>query len=215
MKLIGITGGVGMGKSTSASLLEKRGLPVVDTDCVARQLVEPGQPALREIAAAFGESIIGTGGALDRAALARRVFADAAERARLEAILHPKIREAWLAEASQWRQAGRDCGAVVIPLLYETKAENMFDSIICVACSPASQVERLLARGWGREEIRHRLAAQWPAEEKINRADFVVWTDTTLEAHAAQLEKALRMALAAPGPSQTASTSSTASGAPA
>jgi dephospho-CoA kinase len=80
---------------------------------------------------------------------------------------------------------------VVIPLLFETKAESHFDAIICVACSAASQFERLRERGWSRAEIQQRLAAQWPAEEKIARADFVIWTDTTLEAHAAQLDRVI------------------------
>jgi dephospho-CoA kinase len=191
MKLFGITGGIGMGKSTTGSLLEKRGTAVVDTDRIARQLVEPGQPALAEIAGAFGPSVLSPNGALDRKALARRVFADPAERAKLEAILHPKVRQVWAAEVERWRASGCDRGVVIIPLLFETKAESFFDAVVCVACSAASQFERLRERGWSRAEIKQRLEAQWPAEEKIARADFVIWTDTTLEAHAAQLEKVL------------------------
>jgi dephospho-CoA kinase len=195
MKLFGITGGVGMGKSTSGALLEKRGMAVVDTDPIARQLVEPGQPALAEIAGAFGPSVISPNGGLDRRELARRVFADAAERAKLEAILHPKIRGVWEAEVKRWRASGCARGAVVIPLLFETRAESLFDAIICVACCAASQFERLRQRGWSRAEIQQRLRAQWPAEEKIARADFVIWTDTTLEAHAAQLERVMLKSL--------------------
>jgi dephospho-CoA kinase len=191
MKLFGITGGVGMGKSTTGALLEKRGLAVVDTDHIARQLVEPGRPALAEIAGAFGPSVLLPNGALDRKELARRIFADVSERAKLEAILHPKIRGVWEAEVKKWRESGCARGAVIIPLLYETKAESLFDAVICVACSAASQFERLRERGWSRAEIKQRLEAQWPAEEKITRADFVIWTDSTLEAHDAQLEKVL------------------------
>jgi dephospho-CoA kinase len=191
MKLFGITGGVGMGKSTTGALLEKRGITVADTDRIARQLVEPGQPALAEIAGVFGASVILPNGGLDRKELARRVFADAAERAKLEAILHPKIRAAWEADVKRWRASGSDRGAVIIPLLFETRAESLFDAVICVACCAASQLERLRERGWSRAEIKQRLEAQWPAEEKIARADFVIWTDSTLEAHAAQLEKVL------------------------
>ncbi|MGD0812635.1 MAG: dephospho-CoA kinase [Verrucomicrobiota bacterium] len=204
MKLIGVTGGVGMGKSTSGAWLQKRGMPVADADAIARQLVEPGQPALAEITRAFGPSVISPEGGLDRRELARRIFADPAERAKLEAILHPKIRQVWQAEAEKWRASGCAAGAVVIPLLFETKAECSFDTIICVACCAASQFERLRERGWSGAEIRQRLAAQWHVEEKIARADFVIWTDTTLEAHAAQLEKGLAKIL----------TSSTTSGAP-
>jgi dephospho-CoA kinase len=180
-----------MGKSTSGALLEKRGIAVVDTDQIARRLVEPGQPALAEIAGAFGPSLISPNGGLNRKELARRVFGDAAERARLEAILHPKIREVWGAEVEKWRASRCAQGAVIIPLLFETKAESLFDAVICVACCPASQFERLRERGWDHAEIKRRLAAQWPVEEKITRADFVIWTDTTQEAHAAQLERVI------------------------
>jgi dephospho-CoA kinase len=191
MKLLGITGGVGMGKSTTGALLEKRGVAVVDTDRLARHLVAPGEAALAEISAAFGPSIVLPDGNLDRETLAKRVFADPAERAKLEAILHPKIRQLWQAEIQKWRDSGCERGAVIIPLLFETEAESHFDSILCVACSPASQLERLQERGWSRPEIKQRLAAQWPTDEKISRANVVVWTDTTPEAHAAQIDRIL------------------------
>ena len=193
MKLFGVTGAVGMGKSTTGAFLEKLGVAVVDTDNIARRLVEPGQPALVEIASAFGPSILLANGGLDRRELARRVFASAAERSKLEAILHPKIREVWQAQVKEWRAAGCDRGAVIIPLLFETQAESNFDVVICVACSAASQFERLTQRGWSRAEIKRRIKAQWPLEEKITRSNVVIWTDTTLEAHAAQLEKILKV----------------------
>lgn len=207
MKLFGITGGVGMGKSTTGSLLEKKGVAVVDTDALARQLVEPGQPALAEIADAFGSSVLSPDGCLNRKELARRIFANAAERAKLETILHPRIRRAWTAETERWRASGRSQGAVIIPLLFETKAEALFDAVICVACGAASQLERLGKRGWSSMEIKQRLQAQWPVEDKIARSDYVIWTDGTLESHAAQLEKVLLR--------PTPATSSRASGAPA
>jgi dephospho-CoA kinase len=191
MKLFGITGGVGMGKSTTAALLERRGIPVIDTDHLARQLVEPGQPALEEIFQTFGPSVMEGNGALDRKELARLVFADESERAKLEAILHPRIAAAWAADVEKWRSAGAPAGSVVIPLLYETRAESRFSAVICVACSRTSQLERLRERGWTGTEIRQRVESQWPVEEKISRADYVIWTDGTLESHAAQLDKIL------------------------
>ena len=189
MKLFGITGGVGMGKSTAGQFLRQRGVEVVDTDVLARQLTEPGQPALDEIAQRFGSEVLLTDGSLDRAELGRLVFGDAAARADLEAILHPRIRAAWGQEAQNWRDSGCRIAAVLIPLLFETKAESQFDAVLCLACSEASQWQRLRARGWSEDHIRLRLAAQWPVEKKIARSDFVVWTDTTLETHAAQLER--------------------------
>lgn len=178
-----------MGKSTAGDLLRQLGLPVADTDLIARQLVEPGQPALEEIRADFGPGFIGPDGRLDRPQLARLVFTDDSARARLERILHPRIRAVWEREAETWRAAGRTRGAVIIPLLYETNAAPLFDAVICVACSEASQRRRLAERGWDESEIRRRNAAQWPVEKKIDASDYVVWTDTTLEAHAAQLAR--------------------------
>ena len=189
MKVCGLTGGVGMGKSTAAQFLRERGAQVVDADELARQLVQPGQPALAEIQTAFGGDIIAPDGRLCRDELARIVFTDAAAREKLEAILHPRISERWLAQIEAWRRENRALAVVVIPLLFETRAESHFDKIICVACSAPAQHERLLARGWTPEQIRQRLAAQWPVEQKISRADFVVWTDGALDAHVRQLER--------------------------
>src|SRR5437879_3055472 len=102
MMVIGLTGGIGMGKSTSAALLERQGIPVVDTDVLARQVVEPGQPAWVEIQKAFGNDIVDNAGRLRRKELARLVFADVERRRQLESILHPRIRELWLAQVEQW-----------------------------------------------------------------------------------------------------------------
>ncbi|MCX6895640.1 MAG: dephospho-CoA kinase [Verrucomicrobia bacterium] len=189
MKVYGLTGGIGMGKSTAAGFLHERGIPVVDTDELARQLVQPGQPALAEITAAFGAEILSAAGELRREELARLVFADAAARKRLEAILHPRIRDRWLAQIVEWRTAGSAAAVVVIPLLFETGAESNFDKIICVACSAATQRERLLARGWTAEQISQRIAAQWPVEKKMALAHHVVWTEGDSTVLAAQLAR--------------------------
>ena len=192
MKVCGLTGGVGMGKSTAVEFLRARRVPVVDTDELARQLVQPGQPALAEIQAEFGKNSVTPVGRLRRDELARIVFADAAARKKLEAILHPRIRECWLAQIETWRGEKHPLAVVVIPLLFETRAESSFDKIICVACSAPAQRERLLARGWTPDQIGQRLAAQWPVEQKIARSDFVVWTDGTLDIHTQQLEQILQ-----------------------
>lgn len=191
MKLFGITGGIGMGKSTSARLLIERGVSVIDTDLLARQLVEPGQPALEDIRQHFGAGMISADGQLRRDELARKVFADPAARQKLENILHPRIRELWQAETKAWREQGRARGAVIIPLLFETAAESEFNAVICVACSAATQRQRLRERGWSDEQIQQRIGSQWPVEKKMAQSDFVIWTDTTLDVHAAQWEKIL------------------------
>ena len=187
MKLIGLTGGVGMGKSTAAGFLFALGARVIDTDEWARQLVQPGQPALAEIRAAFGPGILTAAGELDRASLARLVFANAAARHQLEAILHPRIRLGWQSRVAAWRRENCPLGVVVIPLLFETSAENNFDKIICVACSPAAQRERLAARGWSPAQAQPRIAAQLPVEQKMVRSHFVVWTEGLPEVHRRQI----------------------------
>src|ERR1043166_5438773 len=113
MKLIGLTGGIGGGKSTSAELLHRRGIPVIDTDSIAAQLVAPGQPALLEVLQTFGPSIRDEYGHLRREVLGQLVFSDPEARRKLEGILHPRIREAWLAEANRWLLAGNTLGVVI------------------------------------------------------------------------------------------------------
>jgi dephospho-CoA kinase len=191
MKVLGLTGGIGMGKSASAQLLRERGLPVIDTDDLARQVVEPGEPALKEVEALFGSEIVGPDGRLIRSELARRVFADAEARKKLEQILHPRIRELWRAQVEAWRSEWHALGVVVIPLLFETGAEKELDATVCVACSAVTQVERLRTRGWSAEQMQQRIEAQWPVGKKIASADFMIWTEAGLDVHAAQLDRIL------------------------
>ncbi len=197
MKLCGLTGGVGMGKSTAAGFFLRSGVRVVDTDELARRMVQPGQPALAEIQAEFGAHLVSSAGVLDREALARLVFADKAARKKLEAILHPRIRAAWQAQVETWRQDNIALAVVVIPLLFETQAELSFDWLICAACTPAAQHERLLARGWSPDQIRQRIAAQLPVAQKIARSHFVLWTEGSLGAHELQAAR-IRARLSSP-----------------
>jgi len=180
-----------MGKSTTARFLQEQGARVVDTDDIAREFVQPGQPALQAIRQQFGDSIFDGGGGLRRDELARIVFADAAARKKLEAILHPPIRARWQARVAEWKKTGEPLAVVVIPLLFETGAEACFDRIICTACTPAAQQERLRNRGWSPQQAGQRIAAQMPADEKIARSHFVVWTDGTIEAHRRQVTRIL------------------------
>ncbi|HEV2328995.1 MAG TPA: dephospho-CoA kinase, partial [Verrucomicrobiae bacterium] len=156
MKLIGLTGGVGMGKSTAAAFFEKRGARVVDTDQLARELVQPGQPALAEIRTAFGDRVFSQDGQLRRDGLAHIVFEDALARQKLEEILHPKIRQRWLAQVETWKRENCSVAIVVIPLLYETRAESHFEKVVCVGCSENARHERLQARGWTDQQIEAR-----------------------------------------------------------
>ncbi len=188
MKLYGLTGGIGAGKSAAAEILRSRGIMVTDTDNIARQLVEPGQPALVEIVARFGNGVL-QGDHLDRRSMARVAFADETARKDLEAILHPRIREAWQTETAKWREEGFLAGVVVIPLLFETAAENYFDAVICLACSAETQKQRLYQRGWSETDIAQRIASQWPLEKKMNKSHFVVWNEGDLLTLAEQLDR--------------------------
>jgi dephospho-CoA kinase len=191
MKVLGLTGGVGMGKSACAQLLLARGVPVIDTDELARQIVEPGQPALDEIQKTFGADLIDTDGRLRRGELARVVFGNPDARKTLEGILHPRIRELWHAQVEAWRKEQRPVGVVVIPLLFETEAQRELDFTGCVACSFGTQHQRLSGRNWSAAQIQQRILAQWPIEKKMAAADYVIWTEGTLDLHAAQLDRIL------------------------
>ena len=189
---IGVTGGPGMGKSTVARYFEEFGVPVVDTDQLARELVKPGQPAWEEIRRVFGSGVFLPDGSLDRAALARWVFRDVQARKNLEGILHPRIRTEWKQRLERYRSEGKKAAAVLIPLLFETGWERELDVVVCVGCTEETQRERLLKRGWSEEEIRLRNRAQWPVEQKMARADYVIWTEGVLGVTEKQVRRVLQ-----------------------
>ena len=175
---IGLTGGIASGKSTVADLFAELGVPIIDTDLIAREVVEPGRPALDEIRETFGPSAIDADGRLDRNAMRAIVFADDAKRRTLEGILHPRIR----AEAA--RQAALATGPyhiVVVPLLAESPMRAEMDRILVVDCSVATQLERLLARDAGsRDQAERMIAAQATREERLAIADDVIENDGDL-----------------------------------
>ncbi len=169
---IGLTGGIGAGKSTVAEVFASLGVPVFDADRVARDLVEPGQPALAEVVAAFGESVLAPDGRLDRPALRARIFGDDAARARLEAILHPRVRARLEALA---RSARADYCVLVIPLLVESGQADLVDRVLVVDAPEEVQVERVVARdGGGVEAARAVLRAQASRAERLRAADDVI-----------------------------------------
>jgi dephospho-CoA kinase len=175
-----LTGGIATGKSYCLARFRERGVPVIDADQLARLAVAPGSPGLAAVTARFGSEILQADGALDRAALARIVFSDRAARADLEAIIHPevyrRIRD-WFVQLPP----ATPVGIADIPLLFETGQEHDFDTVIVVACSPEEQVRRLISRdGLTDADARARLAAQWPIDEKVRRADHVIDTGSTM-----------------------------------
>lgn len=179
MLRIGLTGGIGSGKSTVAELFAARGVPVIDTDVIARALVEPGQPALAEILLQFGSDVIDANGQLDRAALRARVFEDADERRTLEAILHPRIR----AEV-QSRLAELDApyAILVIPLLFETDFTDLVDRALVVDVPELQQRSRVKARdGLSDDIVDGIIAAQINRPERRARADDLIDNSGSLE----------------------------------
>lgn len=189
MLLVGLTGGIGSGKTTVARMLERRGAVVFDADVLARKAVEPGTPGFNAVVERFGASVLAPGGDLDREALASIVFADPAARRDLEAIVHPEVRRMF-AEACE---AYRDTDAVVVfsaPLLVETGMHSAFDVLIVVAATERTQIERLMrGRGMSEEQIRARIAAQAPLEEKAAVADILIDNEGTLEELEAQVDR--------------------------
>ena len=172
MLRIGLTGGIASGKSTVASLFAGLGVPIIDTDEIARELTRPGSPALDEIAAAFGHELLSESGELDRWRLRQIVFADAGKRRRLEAILHPKIRAETLARAGKIEAP---YVLFAVPLLFESGFDQLVDRCLVVDCPETDQIARLRRRdGSDETEARAMLAAQMSRQQRLAKADDVI-----------------------------------------
>lgn len=187
---IGLTGGIATGKSTVAGLLARRGALVIDLDRIAREIVEPGQPALAQIAQRFGQDVLRPDGALDRKKLGALVFADAAERQALEAITHPAIRAVMKERMRRFEQDRPDRLTVVdVPLLYESGLASCFERVMVVYVPRAEQLKRLMSRDkLSEDEAEKRLAAQMDIEEKKKRADFLIDNSGSLQMTERQVE---------------------------
>jgi dephospho-CoA kinase len=181
MLRVALTGGIGTGKSYVALRLAAAGVPVVDADRLAREVVAPGTPALATVVERFGHDVLAEDGGLRRQALASLVFADPQARHDLEAIIHPVVRrniEAFFDALPP------DTGVAVadIPLLYETNRAADFDAVIVAACPPEIQIARVMARdGVSEASAKRRIAAQLPIGEKVRQADYVIDTSGTFE----------------------------------
>lgn len=190
MLLVGLTGGIGSGKTTVARMLEERGAVVFDADVLARDAIAPATPGHDRVVERFGPNVLAPGGDIDREALASTVFADPAARRDLEAIVHPEVRRLF-AESTE---AYRDTDAVVVfsaPLLVETGMHTAFEVLIVVSAPVETQVDRLLRdRGMSEPAIRGRIGAQLPLEEKAEVADILIDNEGTLEELEGQVERA-------------------------
>ena len=202
MFVVGITGGIGSGKTAVSDRFAARGIRVVDADLASRAVVEPGRPALEDIRRHFGAEVITTDGQLDRAALRARVFADAEERHWLERLLHPRIAE----ELRRGLAAADSPYAVLVsPLLLEAGQAQLVDRVLVVDVPEALQLARTMARDGNPEaQVRAIMAAQASRDTRLARADDVIVNDGTLEALDARVEtlhqRYLELAHAADGP---------------
>jgi dephospho-CoA kinase len=187
--LVGLTGGIGSGKSTVARLLEKRGAVVFDADLLAREAVEPGTPGHAAVIERFGADVLAPGGELDREALASIVFADPSARRDLEEIVHPEVRRLFAEGSEEYRDTER----VVVfsaPLLVETGMHTAFEILVVVSATVATQIERLMRqRGMSEPSIRARIDAQAPLEDKAAAADFLVDNEGSLDELESQVER--------------------------
>ena len=176
---IGLTGGIASGKSTVANMFAELGVPIIDTDVIAREVVEPGQPALDEIRARFGNEVFDADGQLDRNAMRKRIFSDGDARLQLEAILHPRIGEETRRRAST---ATGPYQVIVVPLLVGSPLAQFVDRVVVVDCDEELQVQRLLARDAETvEQARRILSAQASRQARLAIADDVISNDRALD----------------------------------
>lgn len=182
MITVGLTGGIGSGKSAVSGLLAARGAVIVDADLIAREVVEPGTVGLARIRAEFGEEVLQPDGSLDRALLGRAVFSDPAALARLNAIVHPLVGERTAELLAHARTAGTQVVVHDVALLVENGLARMYDAVVVVAARPQTQLERLTRlRGMTPEEARQRIAAQAPLADKVAVATHVIDNDGPYE----------------------------------
>jgi dephospho-CoA kinase len=188
--IVGLTGGIASGKSLVAGRLAELGVPVVDADLLAREIVEPEEPAWQDILREFGDAVIREDRTLDRQALGALVFADDNARKKLEAITHPRIAQRLMQRAAEFREAGRPWIVYDAALLVENGAQNWLDALIVVSVDPEVQIERLMQRDQlSRDQARQRIDAQMPLAAKIEVADYVIDNNGSQDDTLAQVDR--------------------------
>lgn len=175
MLIIGLTGGIGSGKSTATDLFRALNVPVIDTDTIAHQLVEPGQPLLESVFDSFGNDLRLTNGSLDRATLRRRVFADETLRKQLESLMHPAVRTEMMRQVKAIKS---DYCILVIPLLIESGQESACDRILVLDCSEETQQRRVMQRpGLTIEQFNAIIKSQCSRQQRLSKADDIIYND--------------------------------------
>ncbi|NVJ51585.1 MAG: dephospho-CoA kinase [Gammaproteobacteria bacterium] len=180
MLRVGLTGGIGSGKSTVSSLFKLKGIQVVDADAIARSIVEPGQPAYQEIVSHFGAEVLREDGQLDRQALRQRVFSDSAQLKKLNQMTHPRVREEMLRQVAS---AKSDYVILDIPLLIENNLQELVDRVLVVDLPEAVQLARVSARDQtSQEQVKQIILAQIPREQRLQAADDIIDNSGNLDA---------------------------------
>jgi dephospho-CoA kinase len=201
MRVFGLTGNIGSGKSTVAAMLREVGIPVLDADRIAREVTAPGGPAYQPLVEEFGPGILGPDGGIDRGKVAEIAFSDPVRRSRLEAITHPAILEAMRAALARLAREGHPAAVVEAALIHESGRKGLFEAVISVRCDPSVQRRRLALRGeLTREQAAARAAAQMDAEEKARASDYVIDNSGTPEDTRRQVLRLARTLLAGDTP---------------
>ena len=193
MRVLGLTGGIGTGKSTVARFFRDEGIPVVDADRIAREITEPGRDAHREILLRFGREILLPDGRIDRKRLGETVFSDPLRRAELESVTHPRIAEGIAQALAALEREGHPVAVVEAALIHERKRGTMFEAVIGVRCDRERQVQRIMARdGISREQALARIAAQMDPEEKASASEYRIDNSGDPESTRAQVRALAR-----------------------
>lgn len=191
--IIGLTGSIASGKSTVSKMLEEMGLPIIDADLVARQVVQPGTDTLKKIEALFGDEIIQPDGTMDREKVGALIFSDPLARKQLNDIIHPAIREEMLRQRNAYIAEGFETIVMDIPLLFESKLQHFVDKILVVSVTEENQLARLMERnGLSESDARARIGSQLPMSVKEEGADAVIYNNGTMDETALQLERILK-----------------------
>jgi dephospho-CoA kinase len=201
MRVIGLTGNIGSGKSTVAGMFREAGIPVLDADRISREVTAPDGPAHQPLVEEFGPGILGPDGGIDRGKVAEIVFSDPVRRSRLEAITHPAILQAMKTALARLAREGHPVAVVEATLIHESGRRGLFEAVISVRCDPSVQRHRLALRGeLTREQAAARAAAQMDAEEKARASDYVIDNSGTPEDTRRQVLRLARTLLAGDTP---------------
>jgi dephospho-CoA kinase len=196
MRVFGLTGNIGSGKSTVAAMLRDAGIPVLDADRISKEVTAPGGRAYDAVVQAFGKGIVRDDGSIDRKRLGEIVFSDPASRERLERIAHPAILEAMKEEIAGIERKGHRAAVVEATLIHETGRKGLFDAVISVTCDRDTAISRLAARdGMSRGQAEARLRAQMDADQKAEASDYVIDNSSSTEETSRQVNRIARILL--------------------